>query len=74
MDEKQLPPGEKRFIAKPRVRPRVTVWNVYDRQRASYPVHVPGFGRVTEDFTDEPNCQAEADRLEAFYQEEASDA
>jgi len=66
-DERPLKPGQRRAIAKPRVTGKYTVWNVYDVQRASYPVHLPGFGRVNEGFTDEASCQAEADRLEEFF-------
>jgi hypothetical protein len=76
-DEKQLPTGEKRFIAKPRQQGKHATWNVYDRQRASLPAQVPGFGAVASGFTDETACQAEADRLAAFVTgdvtEEASD-
>jgi hypothetical protein len=74
-DEKELPSGEKRFVAKEQVTGRHTTWNVYDRQRACYPRQVPGFGTVASGFPEEAECQVEADRLEAFtyYQAQAAD-
>jgi hypothetical protein len=72
-DEKQLPPGEQRFIAKKQVDGRRTTWNVYDREQASKPGQVPGFGVVASGFTDETSCQAEADRLAAFITGEGTD-
>lgn len=58
--EKELAPGERRYVAKPQGRG----WIVYDRQRASQPIHVPGFGQILGTFLTEAEADAEAQRLE----------
>lgn len=63
---KPLRPGEIRFVPRDRKTGRFTTWNVYDKAKGSYPVHVPGFGRVQEGFTNEKDALAEAERLEKF--------
>jgi hypothetical protein len=63
---KPLRAGEIRFVPRPRTLGRNTTWNVYDRSKGSYPVHVPGFGKVEEGFRSEQDAQREADRLTKF--------
>jgi hypothetical protein len=42
-------------------------WGVYDRERASWPIQVPGFGRVAQDLRSQEEAETEAQRLEDFY-------
>lgn len=44
-------------------------WTIYDNGRWSYPGHVPGFGRVKAEFTDENEALGVANALEAFCEE-----
>lgn len=51
-------PVKRRFIAKQRGKS----WWVYDTERGSWPVQIPGAGSVSMAFTTEETCLVEADR------------
>jgi hypothetical protein len=68
---KTLAKGERRFIAKQTTVGRHTVWGVYDRVTASWPIQRAGLGMVQQHVTDKAVAEAEADRCEAIVRGEA---
>lgn len=68
--EKTLALTERRFIAKQQGNSPRSPWGVYDRQRASFPSTLIGFGRVTQALKGGDEglrlAQGEADRLESL--------
>lgn len=73
-DKRKLKPGELRYVARPSSaggpRSKKTVWNVYDREMASWPIQRPSpIGKIKKDMATEQEAAEEAARLEATREE-----